>query len=382
MQVLIAGGAGFIGSHTVDLLLSRGHSVVVLDNLDERVHRNSEWPSYLPLNDVRLVRGDVRDRRSWIRALQGVDAVIHMAAIQDYRPDYGRYIATNVESYALLYESMIQAGCSIGRVVVGSSQAIYGEGSYSCETCGTHRFHPKPRSIQQMDEARWDVVCEVCGQTLVCEPAREVDAGARPTSVYGLSKYSGESLAVLLGRIHAVPTTVLRYSITQGPRQSFRNAYSGVLRTYTQRLLHGLPPICFEDGQQLRDYVAVEDVAAANALVLETRTAADVMNVGGAQVLTAYSFANQAAEALGVNLAPEIPGVYRVGDSRHALSSSSRLSALGWSAKRDLRDTMVRYAEWATRQPDFEDYSQGAIQSMKRNGLIRVSRPSRSTIAR
>jgi len=172
----------------------------------------------------------------------------------------------------------------------------------------------------------------------------------------------------------------LRYSIVQGPRQSFRNAYSGVLRIFAQRLLNGKALICYEDGQQLRDYVSVYDVARANLLVLEDpRADYQVFNVGGDRKISVLDYARliarRAADELGLseveNIEPEIPGLYRFGAPRHVFSDVSKLKALGWQPKVSLETIVDEYLAWALEQPDFEDYYTKAEIKMQQLGTLR-----------
>jgi dTDP-L-rhamnose 4-epimerase len=164
----------------------------------------------------------------------------------------------------------------------------------------------------------------------------------------------------------------MRYSITQGPRQSFRNAYSGICRIFVSRMLAGYTPVAYEDGQQLRDYVAVGDVARANVLALEdARADYQVFNVGGGQAISVLAYGALVANVLGVDIAVAVPGEYRFGDTRHVVSDIARLQGLGWQPQTPLRQIIAAYAEWASRQPDFQDYYGRAEQVMKRMGTVR-----------
>lgn len=241
MRTLITGGAGFIGSHTADRLCEAGHQVRVLDSLTPPVHQDGRFPAQLRERGVECLRGDVRDRVAWEHALEGVDAVVHLAAYQDYLTDFSTFFSVNTTSTALLYEVLVARGQRPHRVVVASSQAVYGEGAYHCPRCtGLGRFHPGPRSRLDLDRGRWDPRCPRCGGPLIAEWNDE--ATVHPHNSYALSKHAQESVALTLGERYAIPTVALRYSIVQGSRQSFRNAYSGILRIFAQRILHGRPP--------------------------------------------------------------------------------------------------------------------------------------------
>ena len=397
MRILVTGGAGFIGSHTLDLLLEKGYDVRILDGLLPPVHTSERIPDYVPLDNVEFVHGDVRDRAAWERALEGVDAVFHLAAYQDYLPDFSTFFHTNTVSTALLYELIVEKRLPVSKVIVASSQAVYGEGKYRCRNTehGARRtedgerrtdsgernppsairhptsvFYPPLRDDSQLSRGDWDVKCPVCGEPM--EPQWTDEAVVNPHNQYALSKYTQEMVALNLGQRYGVSTVCLRYSIVQGARQSFRNAYSGVLRIFTQRLLNGKAPICYEDGQQLRDYVSVHDVARAKLLVLEdNRADFEVFNVGGDRQVTVLDYARLIAERAGVDIDPQVPGLYRFGDTRHVFSDVSKLKSLGWKPIVPLEDIVDEYIAWAQAQPGFRDYYAEAEARMEAMGTLR-----------
>jgi dTDP-L-rhamnose 4-epimerase len=372
VRVLVTGGAGFIGSHTVDELLRRGYDVRVLDALRPPVHVDGQRPDYLP-DAVDFIYGDVRDRAAWERALKGVNAVYHLAAYQDYLPDFSTFFHINTVSTALLYEVAVAQRLPLEKVVVASSQAVYGEGKYRCEhghAAGEERFFPQVRPEAQLIEKQWEPLCPVCGQPLT--PVSTDEATVSPHNQYAVSKYTQELVAFNLGQRYGIPTVCMRYSIVQGARQSFRNAYSGLLRIFTQRLLHGKPPVCYEDGQQIRDYVSVHDVVRANVLVLEdARADYQVFNVGGNRQVRVLEYARLIAERAGVPIEPQVPGLYRFGDTRHVFSDTRKLSALGWEPQWSLEEIVDEYVAWAKAQPAFGDYSTEAEAHMAAQGTVR-----------
>jgi dTDP-L-rhamnose 4-epimerase len=193
-----------------------------------------------------------------------------------------------------------------------------------------------------------------------------------PANQYAISKVAQEMYALILGRRYGIPTVAMRYSITQGARQSLRNAYSGVLRIFTQRLLHGLPPLVYEDGQQIRDYVYVGDVAKANLLVLEdARADYQVFNVGGNRQVTVLEYAELLISRIGAAVKPEMPGKFRFGDTRHIFSDVSKLQALGWEPVTPLDQIAEEYVAWAREQRDLKDYAADALRVMEQVGTVR-----------
>ncbi len=367
MKILVTGGAGFIGSHTIDLLLQQGYQVRILDNLTPPVHVEGQIPAYVP-RDAEFILGDVRDRAAWERALDGVDAVFHFAAYQDYLTDFSKFFHVNTVGTALLYEIIVEKKLPIQKIVVASSQATYGEGKYECAIDGVQ--YPPLRPVEQLMRREWAPRCPTCGGALKMLLTDE--ARVNPHNQYAMSKYTQEMLALNFGRRYNIPSAAMRFSIVQGPRQSFRNAYSGALRIFTTRLLSQHAPICYEDGQQLRDYVSVHDVARANVLVLQDpRADYQVFNVGGGRAISVIEFARLVARRMGVNIAPEMPGQFRFGDTRHIVSDIGKLGALGWTPRVSFDEIIDEYIAWASAQPDVRDYYVDAEREMKKMGTIR-----------
>ncbi len=376
MRVLVTGGAGFIGSHTVALLLERGCDVRILDVLQPPVHRERRWPPYLPPGVQRL-EGSVTDPAAWRDALRDVQAVVHLAAYQDYLPNFSRFFQVNAAGTALLYELLVAEPVlakGIKKVVVATSQAVYGEGRYLCPVHGIQ--FPGQRPLEQLERREWEPRCPVGGETMTPQTTSEDDP-PRPHNQYGISKLSQELICLNLGLRYGIPTVAMRYSITQGPHQSFTNPYSGALRIFVQRLLHGRQPVVYEDGSQLRDYVSVQDVAQANALVLEDgRADFQALNVGGGRALTVLEYAAVVGRALGRPVAPEVPGRFRLGDTRHIHSDVSRLRALGWEPRGSLEEAAAAYAEWAQSQADFRDYTEEGATTLAEQGVVRGASPA------
>jgi len=368
MRILISGGAGFIGSHIADRFLSEGWSVRVLDNLHPRVHPGGVPEHLSP--QVEFILGDVTKRADWESALEGVAVVSHQAAYQDYTPDYSQFIATNVTGTALLFEVIAEKKLPIRKVVVASSQAVYGEGQYDCPE--HKRVVPQGRNIADLDHARWEVRCPVCGQALL--PRLLEEPFPKPLSPYGISKYCQETTALGLARLLGIPCVALRYSITQGPRQSLFNQYSGIARIFTLRLLTGCPPVAYEDGLLQRDYVHVQDVVEANWLVTrDDRANGEAFNVGSGTATTVLQYARMLAHALGKDIDPELPGVYRLGDGRHSVSSIAKLKQLGWMPGKHLDDILRDFVAWVRALPDFNRYASDAQAELRRMNVLRQS---------
>ena len=369
MNCLITGGAGFIGSHTADLLSQQGHSVRILDSLEPPVHQRRVKPAYVS-DEYEFIQGSVCDRLTLSRALAGIDVVFHLAAYQDYLTDFSKFAQVNDVGTALLYEIIINDRLPVTKVVVASSQAVYGEGKYECVEHGIR--YPTPRPLSQLTGRDWDIRCQICR-----EPMRSLstdESVVNPNNQYAVSKYCQELYALKLGKRYDVPTVLLRYSITQGPRQSFFNAYSGILRTFSLQLLNGRTPTIYEDGRQLRDYVHVSDVARANVLVMEQDAANyRAFNVGGGEVATVLDYARLLITLTHRRTEPTLAGEFRWGDVRHIRSDTLSLNSLGWKPTRTLAEIARDYLDWVQSQPEAADNSAHAAAVMRQMGIIRDS---------
>jgi dTDP-L-rhamnose 4-epimerase len=364
-KVLVTGGAGFIGSHLVDRFLQEGFEVRVLDSLDRKVHPFGR-PIYLPPN-IEFIEGSVTDREVLTHALQGVDVVSHQAAYQDYMPDFSRFLNVNAVGTALIYELIVQERLPVRKVIVASSQAVYGEGQYDCPVHGF--LLPTPRSQSQLTLGHWEVLCPRCAHP--ARPRLLQEEHTNPYNQYAVSKLAQEKTALGLGWIHGIPTVALRYSITQGPRQSLFNHYSGVCRIFVSRALTGDPLVIYEDGLQTRDFVHVEDVVNANMLALEKDDAnAQVFNVGSGRSTSVVDYARLVREKIATEVEVRLPGEYRTGDNRHSVSSISKLQALGWAPRRSLSDILDDFLDWIQRNGGIPEQVPDAYSHMKEAGVV------------
>lgn len=366
MRALVTGGAGFIGSHIADRLLAEGLEVRILDNLQPRVHPHGK-PAHVPAA-AEFIVGDVRDKTSLRDALRGVDVVFHEAAYQDYMSDFSTFLSTNAVSTALILEILVEERWPVRKVIVASSQAVYGEGQYRCATHA--EFQPLTRAAERLAKGLWDIPCPECGR-----PSEALFLDERyhnPCNAYAVSKLAEELTALRLGRLYGIPTVALRYSITQGPRQSLFNAYSGICRIFCSRLANGEPPIVFEDGAQRRDYIHISDVVEANWRVfIDARADYQAFNVGSGVATTVRDYAATLIAKMNVDVEPRLSGEYRLGDNRHSVSSITTLKALGWQPKRTLDDIFTDYLGWLRRQGDIGTYFAEADRAMRAQGVVR-----------
>jgi dTDP-L-rhamnose 4-epimerase len=365
VRALVTGGAGFIGSHLVDRFLKDGFKVRVLDSLDPKVHPNGR-PSYLPPR-VEFIQANVNDREVLRRALKDVDVVSHQAAYQDYMPDFSRFLHVNAVGTALIYELIVQDRLPVKKVIVASSQAVYGEGQYDCLEHGF--LLPTPRSQQQLARGDWEVLCPRCRHG--ARPRLLQEEHTNPFNQYAVSKLAEEKAALGLGWLHGIPTVALRYSITQGARQSLYNHYSGVCRIFFDRALRGLPLIIYEDGQQTRDFVHVQDVVDANMLVLEKDSANfEVFNVGSGIPTSVISYGHAVSKRLSSDVTLQMSGEYRRGDNRHSVSSVEKLRRLGWCPRHALSTVLNDFYEWIESIGGIPQQTRDAYAHMRDVGVV------------
>ena len=366
MKILVTGGAGFVGSHTCDRLLSLAHEVIVLDALTGPVHRNGRSAYLTPGTD--LYQGDTRNRDLVTNLLRRVDAVYHFADYQDYLPDFSRFSDVNVVSTALLYEIIVAERLDLARVVVASSQAAMGEGLYWCPVDGEQTPGMRPESA--LAAGQWDIPCPVCGGRMELRATPE--SVSNPQNAYGMSKLAEEMVAITLGRQYGIPTVALRYSIVQGARQSAYNASFGACRIFCLSYLLGKAPVLYEDGEAIRDYVNIEDVVDANVLVLwDDRASGRVFNVGGGQAVTTREFSDIVMRQYGSDQPGVVTGEYRFGDTRHILSDISALRALGWEPRRTPTQSVAAYAAWLEDMDGLDGVLADADARMRALGVVR-----------
>jgi dTDP-L-rhamnose 4-epimerase len=361
--VLITGGAGFIGSHLADELLRAGYDVRALDVLVEQVHGDASRPAYLD-PAVELITGDVRHAEVVRGALEGIDAVVHLAArvgVGQSMYDQVEYAGANTVGTTVLLEALLEH--PVRKLVVASSMSIYGEGAYE----------PVPaveRTSDQLERREWEPR-GANGEELRPAPTPETKEPAL-ASVYALTKYDQERLCLLHGAAYGVPAVALRLFNVYGPRQALSNPYTGVLAIFASRLLNQRAPVVYEDGGQRRDFVHVSDVARAFCLALE-RDGADgqAVNVGSGRSASVLEIAHELARLLDNEIEPELPGTYRAGDIRHCFADATLArELLGFEASTTFEDGLAELAAWLETQESTDRFDRAAAELAER-GLTR-----------
>jgi dTDP-L-rhamnose 4-epimerase len=365
-RALVTGGAGLIGSHIADLLVSEGWTVRVMDNLEPQTHRQGK-PGWIS-DKVEFLEGDMRDREAIAGALQNIDVVFHQAAYGGYMPEIAKYVQVNSFGTALMLEVIREKNFPIQKIVVASSQAVYSEGAGNCPEHGL--VFPNVRPVEQLRAGDWSVRCPICNAVTKSAPTPE-HAPVGGETVYGLTKVDQEKLVLLWGKQIGIPTVALRYSCTYGPRQSIFNPYTGVIAIFCTRLLNNLPPVLYEDGEQTRDFSFVEDIARANLLAAQSDKLDGLpVNVGSGRGVPIREIAEQISEALNIHIPPEAKGEFRPGEMRHLTSDTARVRAAGYEPQVDLATGISRYLDWIRRQSNVRDYFSEAETIMRSKGIV------------
>jgi len=370
--VLVTGGAGFIGSFIVDELVTRGHAVRILDNLEPQVHGPERIaPDYLN-PDAEFINADVRDTDTVHRALEGVEIVFHEAALVGVGQSMyqiRRYTDINATGAASVLDVIATGKNSVRKMLVASSMSIYGEGKYECGKCGV--VYPRLRSVEQLQDGRWEMPCPRCNETAHPVPTDE-DKPLFPTSIYAVNKRDHEEMFLAVGTAYKIPTVALRYFNVYGSRQALSNPYTGVCAIFSARLLNGKSPVIFEDGLQSRDFVHVRDIVQANMLAMEKEEADyQVFNVGSGRALTILDIARILTSKIAPDseLEPQIANKFREGDIRHCYADISRIrSSLGYEPSVPFEDGIDELTRWVSTQAA-EDKFEQARKELEERGL-------------
>jgi dTDP-L-rhamnose 4-epimerase len=365
-SVLVSGGCGFIGRHVTQELLGSGYDVRILDAFIDQVHGDVEID--VP-EAAEIIRGDVRDKATVLKALDGVDCVIHLAAevgVGQSMYEIARYVGGNDLGTAVLLEAMI--GKPIRRIVVASSMSVYGEGRY--QTMDGRQIEQVRRSPENIKAGRWNPV-GADGKPLI-PIATDEEKPVDLASIYALTKYAQEKQVLIFGEAYGVEAVAMRLFNVFGVGQALSNPYTGVLANFACRLANGQAPMIFEDGEQRRDFVHVRDVARAFRLSLEKPNAAGhIVNVGSGQAYTIAQVATLLAEAMGVpEVLPDIMNKARSGDIRNCFADISKArELLGFQPKHRLEHSLTPFAEWV-RQTGAVDRAAEMKRHLEEKGLV------------
>lgn len=368
--VLITGGAGFVGSHIVDKLIGNGYDVIVLDSLVEQVHYG-EIPDYLN-EEAEFVEGDVRDDDVLRSVVDRADIINHQAAavgVGQSMYEVEKYVDVNELGTAKILDLLVEDNISVEKFIIASSMSIYGEGSYYCPKCEAVQYTVH-RPESQLTKHKWEMQCPECGTETDPRPISE-SKPPNPTSIYAITKRNQEEMALTIGREYDIPTVALRYFNIYGSRQSLENPYTGVCAIFSSRIKNGNPPVIFEDGDQVRDFIHVSDIARANRLAIESNDASgEVVNIGTGTPNSIRETAEALIDLYDADLEPKVTDEYRAGDIRHAYADTKRAEELlGFESEVTLSDGLEEFVRWS-EGIDPDDSFDEALEELEEKGLV------------
>ena len=376
-KILITGGAGFIGSNLALKLLSMGADVVVLDNLSEQIHGvNPEKTSPLYqsiLGKVTFIEGSVNDQEKWTEAIDGVDAIVHLAAetgTGQSMYEIQKYTSINIGGTSLMLDILTNTKHSVKKVVVAASRAIYGEGRYKSTEMGY--VYPLSRTDENMKKGDFECTYKDCVEALELVSTTE-DSKIHPTSVYGITKQVQEQLVMCVCPSIGISAVAFRYQNVYGPGQSLTNPYTGILSIFSTRIKNNNQINIFEDGAETRDFVYIDDVVDATILGLEKESAnGEVFNVGTGVAIDVLTVANTLKEKYGIDVPITVSGNYRLGDIRHNFADITKARLLlGFEPKWNFTDGIGEFARWVDAQEIQEDRYEQSIEEMRLKGLYK-----------
>jgi len=375
-NILITGGAGFIGSNLALKLIAKGYNITVLDNLSTQIHgTNPEEtsPLYRSIKEkVRFINGTVTSRSDWELSLQDQDIVVHYAAetgTGQSMYEIQKYVDVNINGTAILLDILSNKPHKVKKVVIASSRSIYGEGKYRCEDLGF--VYPKHRTSDFMDKGDFEVKY-VGSQTLELLPTDE-ESKIHPSSVYGITKQNQEQMIMTVCPTLGINPVAFRYQNVYGPGQSLKNPYTGILSIFSTQIKNGNGINIFEDGKETRDFVYIDDVVDATILGIENDQAnGEIFNVGTGIPTDVISVASGLIKNYKIDVPVHISGNYRLGDIRHNYADLTKIkSILGFEPRFSFDDGLKNFTSWVNTQQVENDHYAKSIEEMKLRGLYK-----------
>ncbi|MGG5208554.1 NAD-dependent epimerase/dehydratase family protein [Chryseobacterium sp. MIQD13] len=375
-NILITGGAGFIGSNLALKLIDKGYNITVLDNLSPQIHGENPAetsPLYLSIKDkVKFILGSVTSEEDWKKALEGQDAIVHYAAetgTGQSMYEVKKYIDVNIGGTAILLDLLVNTKHNIKKVVVASSRSIYGEGKYISQELGA--VYPTQRTADYMDKGDFEV--KYSGSSALTLVGTDETSKIHPSSVYGITKQNQEQMVLTVCPTIGIAGVAFRYQNVYGPGQSLKNPYTGILSIFSTQIKNGNGINIFEDGKETRDFVFIDDVVDATILGLEKEEADNhVFNVGTGVATDVLEVANGLIKNYGVDVPVTVSGNYRLGDIRHNYADLTKIeSLLGFEPKVSFEQGLRKFTEWVNTQEVQEDQYQKSIDEMKAKGLYK-----------
>lgn len=375
-KILITGGAGFIGSNLALKLLKQGHEVVVLDNLSPQIHGKDPEKSYtyqLVKDQVTFIKGDVRNRADWEKALEDVNVVVHLAAetgTGQSMYDIYHYVDANIGGTALLLDYLVNETHQVRKVIVASSRSVYGEGKFQCDEHGV--VYPNERNDEDMQQKDFAVKCPICNKNVTMLPTDE-ESFLHPSSVYGFTKKAQEELCMLVGKSIQLPVVGFRFQNVYGPGQSLKNPYTGILSIFSTQIKNGASIHIFEDGKETRDFVYIEDITDAIVLsIFNDNANYEIFNVGSGERLDVLTIANVLKESYHSDVTIKVSGNYRLGDIKDNLADLTKIhDLLGYEPKVSFKEGISNFVDWVEKQEIEANQYDKAMEEMKQKGLYK-----------
>lgn len=377
-KILVTGGAGFIGSNLSLKLLSKGYEVTILDNLSKQIHGTNPdktSPLYNSIkNKVHFIEGSVTNREDWLKAIDSVDCIVHLAAetgTGQSMYEIEKYVGVNIGGTALMLDILTNTNHTVKKVVVAESRAIYGEGRYYSKELNQF-VYPTERSEAAMRAGDFEVKYKGCDSPLKLVGTTE-DSMIHPTSVYGITKQVQGQLVHLVCPSIGIASVSYRYQNVYGPGQSLSNPYTGILSIFSTRIRNGNGINIFEDGKETRDFVYIDDVVDATILGIEKEEAnGHVFNVGTGVATDVLTVARTLIEKYEIDVPVTISGNFRLGDIRHNYADiTAARTILGFEPKWSFSDGIGEFVKWVNEQGVQEDKYEASIEEMKKKGLYK-----------
>lgn len=375
-NVLITGGAGFIGSNLALKLIEKGYQVTVLDNLSPQIHGDNPTetsPLYLSIKDkVKFIHGTVTSKSDWEEALKDQDAIVHYAAetgTGQSMYEVEKYVDVNINGTALMLNLLVNGSYNVKKVVVASSRSIYGEGKYISKELGA--VYPTQRESIHMDQGDFEV--KYPNSSALTLVGTDEESKIHPSSVYGITKQNQEQMVLTVCPTVGIAGVAFRYQNVYGPGQSLKNPYTGILSIFSTQIKNGNNINIFEDGLESRDFVYIDDVVDATILGIEKEEANNqVFNVGTGVATNVLTVANELVKNYGVDVSINVSGNYRLGDIRHNYADLSKIKIkLGFEPKVSFSEGINKFTTWVDSQEVVEDKYEQSIIEMKEKGLYK-----------
>jgi dTDP-L-rhamnose 4-epimerase len=375
-NILITGGAGFIGSNLALKFIKEGFSVTVLDNLSPQIHgeKGTDSPLFKSIEGkVKFMHGSVTCKEDLLKSIENQNIIVHLAAetgTGQSMYEIQKYTDVNISGTALLLDILTNEKHSVQKILIASSRAIYGEGKYICTEHGA--VYPVSRSEKDMKTGDFNVKCPICGKNAECVATSE-DSKIHPTSVYGISKQVQEQMTLLVGKSIGIPAVSLRYQNVYGPGQSLSNPYTGILSIFSTRIKNNNDIIVFEDGTESRDFVYINDaVDATFEAAVNENADNEIFNVGTGVSVDVMTVAQVLKEKYNSKINIKVSGNFRLGDIRHNFADISKIQKrLNFTPKTDFRTGIEKFTEWVESQEILKDNYEESIQEMKAKGLYK-----------